>query len=165
MKRNNFTTWPGLTESLIKKYLSNPVATAKGHLNQEHQGLQSTKPVTDEFPPQDNRTHDVVYSLVSNKDKAYMDLTGRFPFCSSRGNEYILIGYHYDANAILGVPLKNRQAVTITKMMLNGLLPNQHLPRSLLLLVQCQGNHYTHKLVYHNCILTNYIRLAFIFFI
>ena len=44
-----------------------------------------------------------------------MDLTGRFPFCSSRGNEYILIGYHYDANAILGVPLKNRQAVTITK--------------------------------------------------
>ena len=44
-----------------------------------------------------------------------MDLTGRFPFCSSRSNEYILIGYNYDANAILGVPLKNRQAATITK--------------------------------------------------
>ena len=38
-----------------------------------------------------------------------MDLTGRFPFC------YLLIGYHYDANAILGVPLRNRQTVTITK--------------------------------------------------
>ena len=97
MKRHHFATWPALTESLIKIYLSTPVATAKGHLNQEHQGL------------------DVVYSLVSSEDKAYMDLTGRFPICSSRGNEYILIVYHYDANAILGVPLKNRQAVTITK--------------------------------------------------
>ena len=28
-----------------------------------------------------------------------MDLTGRFPFPSSRGNEYILIVYHYDSNA------------------------------------------------------------------
>ena len=44
-----------------------------------------------------------------------MDLTGRFPYKSSRGNEYILIGYHFDSNAILGIPLKNRQAGTITK--------------------------------------------------
>ena len=43
-----------------------------------------------------------------------MDLTGQFPYCSSRGNQYILIGYHYDSNAILGLPLKNRQANTIT---------------------------------------------------
>ena len=45
----------------------------------------------------------------------FPEIAGRFPFCSSRGNEYILIGYHYDANAILDIPLKNRQAVTITK--------------------------------------------------
>ena len=43
-----------------------------------------------------------------------MDLTGRFPYCSSRGNEYILIAYHYDSNAILGLPIRNRQAATIT---------------------------------------------------
>ena len=42
--------------------------------------------------------------------------TGRFPYKSSRGNEYILIGYHFDSNAIYGVPLKNRQAATITKV-------------------------------------------------
>ena len=42
-----------------------------------------------------------------------MDLTGHFPHCSSRGNNYILVAYHYDSNAILGEPLKNRQAATI----------------------------------------------------
>ena len=66
-------------------------------------------------PPLSPKSHAVVYSLVSNQDKADMDLTCRFPFCSSRGNEYILIGYNYDANAILGAPLRNRQAATITK--------------------------------------------------
>ena len=43
-----------------------------------------------------------------------MDLTGRFPYKSSQRNEYILIAYQFDSNAILEVPLKNRQAKTIT---------------------------------------------------
>ena len=30
---------------------------------------------------------------------AYQDLTGRFPVRSSRGNEYILVGYHFDVNS------------------------------------------------------------------
>ena len=34
---------------------------------------------------------------------------------SSRVNEYISIGYHYDANAILAAPLKIRQDETITQ--------------------------------------------------
>ena len=46
-----------------------------------------------------------------------MDLTGRFLYFSSRINEYVLIAYHYNANAIVGVPLKNGQAVTIHKNM------------------------------------------------
>ena len=61
-----------------------------------------------------------------------MDLTGRFPHCSSRGNEYILIAYHYDSNTILGIPIKNRQAATIsqawqqlhTKLTTAGIPPN-----------------------------------------
>ena len=52
--------------------------------------------------------------MVDTTDKAYFDLPGRFPFCSSRGNQYLVIAYHYDANAILGVAIKNRQASTIT---------------------------------------------------
>ena len=46
---------------------------------------------------------------------AYIDLTDRFPYRSERGNEYILVGYHYDANAILCTALKKRQSSTITK--------------------------------------------------
>ena len=45
----------------------------------------------------------------------YMDLTGRFPHCSSSGHEYLLVGYNYYANAILVEPLKKRQAKTIAE--------------------------------------------------
>ena len=44
-----------------------------------------------------------------------MDLTGRFPHKSSRGNEYFFVLYDYDTNAILFDSLKNRQAKEITK--------------------------------------------------
>jgi len=41
---------------------------------------------------------------------------GRFPKKSSRGNEYILVGYHYYGNCILGIPIKNRRGPTITEV-------------------------------------------------
>ena len=44
----------------------------------------------------------------------YQDLTGRFPVQSLRGSEYVLVGYHYDANCILGYPVRDRQAPTLT---------------------------------------------------
>ena len=37
----------------------------------------------------------------------YSDQTGRFPHRSSKGNEYLMIMYDYDSNAILAVPMKN----------------------------------------------------------
>jgi len=89
------------------------VFTTAGHLRQEQQGLRSTKPSQPINVPV-TKTNDVICSLLSSQDKAFMDLTGRFPIRSSRGNEYILIAYHYDSNAILGEPIKNRQAATIT---------------------------------------------------
>ena len=125
IKNNHFIGWPGLTATLIQKHLTPTIASIKGHLKQEKQGLQSTSTKLpfpsfsdeDMNPPSDIpniKTHDVILSITSKSDKAFMDLTGRFPHCSSRGNEYILIIYHYDSNAILGLPLKNRQASTIT---------------------------------------------------
>ena len=44
-----------------------------------------------------------------------MDTTGRFPQRSSRGHEYILVGYHYDSNLIYGIPLKNRKGITFSE--------------------------------------------------
>ena len=52
VRRNQLITWPGLTPKLITKYLTPTIATAKGHLNQERQGLQSTKS-TSNFAPED----------------------------------------------------------------------------------------------------------------
>jgi hypothetical protein len=116
-------------------------------LRQERHGLRSTKlqsttaaaanisTIQDHFPPFNsayNKTHDACYSLFATTEKGFMDLTGRFPYKSSRGNEYILIAYHFDSNAILGLPIKNRQAKTITtawkaiqdKLIISGATPN-----------------------------------------
>ena len=43
------------------------------------------------------------------------DLTGRFPHKLSRGNQYLLVIYDYDSNAILAEPLKTRLAGEMTK--------------------------------------------------
>ena len=44
IKNNHFTSWPGLTPNIITKHLPDAVATVQGHLHQERQNLQSTKP-------------------------------------------------------------------------------------------------------------------------
>ena len=66
--------------------------------------------------PKAEKINKVAYVLINKESikTAYQDLTGRFPVKSSRGNEYILIGYHYDANCILGRPIKDRTAQSIT---------------------------------------------------
>lgn len=125
IKNNYLTIWPGLTVDLIKKHLPPSINTTKGHMNQQASGLQSTKSQQhspqlelDDFFPlqalQPTKTNDVICAMISSSDKAFLDFAGQFPFCSSRGNNYILIAYHYEANAILGLPIKNQQAGAIT---------------------------------------------------
>ena len=153
---NHLTSWPGLTRNLVTKHLPPVLATAKGHLNQEKQHLQSTKAPTtyeheinkirnnikrikkklppgksftealkadifdDAFPISDElnkKTNDVLYKVFETSSATgvtYTDQTGRFPYRSSRGNEYLMVAYHYDANVILVQPIKNRQAATLT---------------------------------------------------
>ena len=38
-----FTTWPGLTSTTVKKYLTKTEATAKGYMNQQFQNIRPTK--------------------------------------------------------------------------------------------------------------------------
>ena len=125
INNNHFVTWPGLTTNLIKKYLPKSIFTYQGHMKSEKQGLQSSKhqPSLDEeqdyFPTPQNpnvKSNQVCYALVKPESTttAYMDLTGRFPKKSSRGNEYILVGYHYDGNYIHGIPLKDRRGQSIS---------------------------------------------------
>ena len=48
------------------------------------------------------------YSSYLIQLKNHYKLTGQFPVQSDRGNNYILVAYHYDAKNILTTPLKNR---------------------------------------------------------
>ena len=50
----------------------------------------------------------------SAKEISYGDITGSFPFKSSRGNQYIYLLYDYDSNAIFVEPMKTRKAQEIT---------------------------------------------------
>ena len=60
------------------------------------------------------KTNNALYTLISSKEgEGFMDLTGRFPYRSASGHEYIMVAYNYDANAILATPVKNRDAKTL----------------------------------------------------
>ena len=69
------------------------------------------------FPPQEQKTNDVIFALTTytEKEVAAADLTGRFPYKSSSGNQYMMIMYHYDPNVIWGLPLKKRNDVDIVE--------------------------------------------------
>ena len=43
----------------------------------------------------------------------YNDLTGQFPYQSSRGNNCVFVTYNYDGNRVLVEPMPNREADTI----------------------------------------------------
>ena len=50
-----------------------------------------------------------VYNTMDDiKGKMYSNQTGKFPRTSSRGMKYVMIFYIYDANAIIGYPLRNK---------------------------------------------------------
>ena len=58
------------------------------------------------------REHQVgsaIFKLDELKGMIFTDLPGRFPFISSRDNNYIFVLYDYDSNAILAAPIKSRQ--------------------------------------------------------
>ena len=132
-KNGNFVAWQGLTMLNINKHYTPTVFTAKVHLDQERKNLQSTKvhpaPLSDtdiflqhnDFfpkasPHESQPTHDCMALLLpfTAKTKGYMDLTGRFPYTSARGNQYILIIYDYDSNCILATATKSRQSGELT---------------------------------------------------
>ena len=132
---NQLITFPGINSINFAKHMPTSVSTSKGHLDQERSGLQSTKSVGATTPPEleltvdekadfyperienNTKTHECMALITPFKEseKAFMDSCGRFPHKSSRGNEYIMIVYDYDSNAILAEPFKNRTAGELKK--------------------------------------------------
>ena len=95
------------------------------HIDQERQNLQSTRlknskkstliTTVHNITPSD-KTFKVLSMIVtlSAKSMTYGNLSGAFPYTSSRGSKYIFIMYDYDGNAILAESLISRQAREIT---------------------------------------------------
>ena len=72
----------------------------------------------DTFIYQGSREHKLSTTLaVWTNWKIYSDLTGKFTVKSERGNNYILVAYHYYEHKILTTPIKNRTGPWI----LNGI--------------------------------------------
>jgi len=127
IKRNFIPNLPGLTTANLKKFPPHSVATSKGHLKQERQGVRSTKSKTptelpllseDAFPtalPDGIRTHSIYASVIdrSPTGQVYSDQTGRFVIPSSAGNNYAFVLYDYDSNYIDAVAIPNRTAKAI----------------------------------------------------
>ena len=94
----------------------------KDHLYQEQTNLRSTQSHQDLrdniHPKQEHHSHNTLTEIINTNyktSKSYSDQIGRLPILSSRGNQYIFVLYHYDTNSIHAQPLKNRQALEITK--------------------------------------------------
>ena len=115
------SSFPRLTTQLVKKHLPKSIQTGKVHMDQERKNLQSTKrskanpipPINTHPAAPPTRTNLFICAIVEATDKINSDLTGKFPVQSALGNKYTLIVYHYDANAILAEPLKDRTAKSI----------------------------------------------------
>jgi hypothetical protein len=75
-----------------------------------------------------------VFTSIESTGRIYTDQTGCFPVRSSQGNNYILVAYDYDSNAILTEPLKNRQGAEILRaytkiidyLKIRGFKPDHH---------------------------------------
>ena len=108
---------PRLTATMIAANAPNAVATAMGYLDQTRQVKKSRRrlessPLThvDSSEPDnvigagDEALADVYIKLVPTSDIAHVDLAGRFPVKSRKGNEYILVAVwdnyiHYEPMA------------------------------------------------------------------
>jgi hypothetical protein len=111
----------GLTSQRVRKYPPNYIATARGHLNQSRQSQRSTKikqtpdstPTVDDGFPFLIKHGERIYSCYANcveaTGKVFTNQTGQFVAPSSKGSNYLLIMYVYDADYIHAAPMNNHQ--------------------------------------------------------
>ena len=112
IKRGQFTTFPGLTHDIVNKYLPKSAATIKGHAKRHRQNVRSTKVkpkmTAEESKTIPARTNLVTFGTRTPTHEMATDKKGLFPTRSIKGNQYIMVAYVKDSNAILAQPIKNR---------------------------------------------------------
>ena len=117
--RGHINNMPGLTAQTLRHYPPQSIAMHKGHLDQTRKNQQSTKnkkPVaTDEHPNSNTpniRAHTCFVAFYKPTGKFYTDQTGQFPVVSAQGNQYVMILYNVDSNAILTKPYATKLATS-----------------------------------------------------
>jgi hypothetical protein len=126
LKAGYLTNFPGLTTATLRKYPPRSIAMIKGHLDQTRKNQRSTQPKkltpidtahpTDTSPTSDTpntRSHICYAAIMEPTGQIYTDQTGRFVVPSSNGNNYLLILYDYDSNAIITEPMRTRSGANI----------------------------------------------------
>ena len=87
-------------------------------MDQTRKHVRSTKPdkaISQDNEQQDPNNHSThnVFAIIEETGKVYTDQTGQFTVQSIAGNQYILVLYYYDSNAILTEAIKTRQGPEI----------------------------------------------------
>jgi len=113
---NYIPKFAGLTLHCLQLHPPQSIPMHKGHMDQACQNQQSTKTkptdnaTADSFPTQDPanmHSHFCYAAVLEPTGQIYTDQTGQFVTPSSTGNNYILVLYDYDSNAIIPIPFKN----------------------------------------------------------
>ena len=126
MRHGYLSPFAGLTLARLQQHPPQSIAMHKGHMDQDRMNTRSTKKAPGKEEPFPAATEDETptqacyTALMEPTGQTYIDLTGKFVAASSMGNNYILIIYDYDSNAILAIPLKNRRAESILQAYKTG---------------------------------------------
>eukprot|EP00804_Cyclotella_cryptica_P028786 CCRYP_018721-RA/>CCRYP_018721-RA protein AED:0.43 eAED:0.43 QI:0/0/0/1/0/0/2/0/620 len=140
VQAGNFIGWPLLTAKNVQKYYPDSTETPRGHLNQTHKNVRSTKPKPAPFEEihsnqlRGRKVHDIYTTTYEVRDTIFTDQTGQFPVRSLAGNKYIIVMVEIDSSAILVEPIKNRTDAELTRaysaLMLKlrraGIVPGKH---------------------------------------
>jgi hypothetical protein len=132
IQNGNYTTWPELSAQRVDKYLIAPAATIMGHLDQQRKDIRSTKPKAkpkaaspyqlpgkSETPEEqqptiaEERCNHVYLTYTEITGQIYTDQPGKFITTSASGNKYVMVAYCYDSNAIIAMPMPNRNAQSL----------------------------------------------------
>ena len=124
VRAGNYATWPGLTVAALHKYFPDSDETQKGHMKGQRQGVRSTKQknlveseITANIKVEPGmtvtllpakRSNDIFVRVEDLAESIHSDQTGAFPYTSQRGNRYLMVAIHLDANYIFCETMKNR---------------------------------------------------------
>ena len=127
---------PFASTTNIRKHYPETKATPKGHLDQQRQGVRSTRANPKKPPSNEPRAkeNDIYLEVWDLRDTTYSDQTGRFPYTSYKGSQYLMVLVEIDSSCILVEPLRDKTAEEMQRAYLHiqqrlnkaGVQPKKH---------------------------------------